>query len=147
MLEEIERQNKIDQEEQKANDMMTHEERNEIARKEKIMARFKRQILNPNFSDNIYMELNIKNLRYFYEKSLKEFKDIQEFFSITPENEQEVLYYSTDLHDQTGSGHKKFYVKKSDQRIEFEERCYMTKLTFREVQYFMELQKKRISDI
>lgn len=118
--------------EEQANDNLTPEEKNEVVRKEKIMARFRRQILNPNYSDNIYMELNITNLRKFYEKSLKEFKDIQEFFSITPANEQEVLYFKPE----TLFGLKK---QKTDQRIDFEERCYMTKLTFREVQKFMEL--------
>ena len=85
---------KLKKEQEQANDNLTPEEKNEVARKEKIMARFRRQILNPNYSDNIYMELNITNLRKFYEKSLKEFNDIQEFFSINPANEQEVLYFN-----------------------------------------------------
>ena len=37
--------------------------------------------------------------------------------------------------------------QKSDERIEFEERCYITKLTFREVQKYIELLKKRQKDI
>jgi hypothetical protein len=54
---------------------MTPEERAEILRKEKIMARFRRQILYPNYSDNIYMELNITNLRLFYDRSKKDYAD------------------------------------------------------------------------
>lgn len=117
---------KIEADNRLANEMMTAEEKNEVVRREKIMARFRRQILNPNYSDNLYMELNITNLKKFYEKSLKEFNDVQEFFSITRENERDVLYYKTDILSVLKN-------KRSDQRIEFEERCYMTKLTFREV--------------
>ena len=131
---------KIEADNRLANEMMSAEEKNEVVRREKIMARFRRQILNPNYSDNLYMELNITNLKKFYEKSLKEFNDVEEFFSITRENERDVLYYKTDILSVLKN-------KRSDQRIEFEERCYMTKLTFREVQKFMELQKKRIEDI
>lgn len=36
---------------------------------------------------------------------------------------------------------------KSEARIEFEERCYMTKLTFKEVQSYIQMQKKRVDDI
>jgi hypothetical protein len=35
----------------------------------------------------------------------------------------------------------------SDERIEFEELCYITKLTFSEVQKFFEMIKKRQKDI
>lgn len=72
---------------------MGPEEREEAAKREKAMIRFRQQILHPNYSDNIYMEMNIINLKKFYERALKQLADILKFFSITPENEEQVLYY------------------------------------------------------
>ena len=40
------------------------------------MAKFKKLMLHPNLSDNIFNEMNIKNLRFMYEKSVKEDADI-----------------------------------------------------------------------
>ena len=73
---------------------MSPEEREEAAKREKVMIRFRQQILHPNYSDNIYMEMNITNLKKFYERALKQLADILKFFSITPENEEQVLYYN-----------------------------------------------------
>lgn len=56
-----------------------------------MMARYLLQIEKPYLSDNIYMELNITNLRQFYERAVKEMKNINEYFLITKENEKEVL--------------------------------------------------------
>lgn len=81
------------------------------------------------------MELNITNLKCFYDRALKEMKDINKYFGITIENEELVI-------TEVPRGHRK-----SEERIVFEERCYMTKLTFKEVISFLEMQKQRIKDI
>lgn len=81
------------------------------------------------------MELNITNLKYFYDRAKKELRDINDYFGITDTNEEIV---TTEV--QPG-------FKKTEERIEFEERCYITKLTFKDVLDFLEMQKQRIRDI
>ena len=93
----------------------------ELAAQEKEMARFLLQIEKPYWSDNIYMELDMTNLRMFYERSMKEYADICKYFLITDENRKETLTL-------VRKGRKK-----SDQRIQFEEKCFMTQLTYEEV--------------
>jgi hypothetical protein len=63
----------------------------EKAANEKVMARFLLQIEKPYWSDNIYMELDMTNLRMFYERALKEYADICKYFLITDENREETL--------------------------------------------------------
>lgn len=60
----------------------------EKLRQEKMMAKFKQQILQPYISDNLYMELNVTNLIYMYEKSKKEEKDTKAFFNIRCKTDQ-----------------------------------------------------------
>lgn len=55
----------------------------EKAAQEKVMARFLLQIEKPYWSDNIYMELDMTNLRMFYERAQKEYEDICKYFLIT----------------------------------------------------------------
>ena len=102
--------------------------------KKNLLLRFKMQIEKPYWSDNIYLELNIENLTQCYIRAKKDIKDIYQFFSITEENKDEVL---------TEIGHK----FKSDLRIQYEEKCYLTKLTFEEVDLYLQLLKKRQEDI
>ena len=92
--------------------------------KKNLLLRFKMQIEKPYWSDNIYLELNIENLTQCYIRAKKDIKDIYQFFSITEENKDEVL---------TEIGHK----FKSDLRIQYEEKCYLTKLTFEEVDLYL----------
>lgn len=107
----------------------------EKAAKEKVMARYLLQIEKPYWSDNIYMELDMTNLRMFYERALKEYEDIKLYFLVTDENEEVVL-------TEVPRGRKK-----KELRIQFEEKCFMTKLTWNEVTAFLEFQQKRIRDI
>ena len=51
--------------------------------KERVMAKFKKLTLHPNLINNIFMELNIKNLQQMYEKSIKEENDINYFVNIS----------------------------------------------------------------
>ena len=52
----------------------------------KFRLRYKNMLLNPNFSDNIYMELSMNNLNKFYLKAIKELNDIRLFFNIYSES-------------------------------------------------------------
>ena len=63
----------------------------EKAAQEKVMARFLLQIEKPYWSDNIYMELDMTNLRMFYERAQKEYADICKYFLITDENREETV--------------------------------------------------------
>jgi hypothetical protein len=121
--------------EEEADELAEIENQEEIDRKNKIMARFRLQIEKPYWSDNIYLELNITNLKYFYDRAKKELRDINDYFGITDTNEEIVT-------TEVLPG-----FKKTDERIEFEERCYITKLTFKDVLDFLEMQKQRIRDI
>lgn len=81
------------------------------------------------------MELNIINLKQFYDRARKEMNDINKYFLITKDNEKQVL---------TPVSRGK---KKPELRIQFEERCYQTKLSHLEVVQFLDFMKKRVKDI
>ena len=104
-----------------------------IAARNRLLERFRLQIEKPYWSDNIYLELNIPNLQKFYDRSLKELKDVFAYFgiekSIKKDNEELVC-------TEVPPGRKK-----SEERIEFEERCYITKLSSKEVLWFFQMQK------
>lgn len=93
------------------------------------------QIEKPYWSDNIYLELNIENLTQCYIRAKQDLKDLKKFFSITDQNEEEVF---------TDTGKSRL---KSDIRIQFEEKCYLTKLTYDEVARYLEILRKRQVDI
>ena len=57
------------------------------------------------------------------------------FFGITDENETEVF-------EDVGKNRKK-----TENRIQFEEKCYLTKLTFDEVRKYLDILSKRHADI
>jgi hypothetical protein len=86
------------------------------------------QIEKPYWSDNIYLELNIENLTQCYIRAKQDLKDLCKFFLITDENEIEVFTVA------------RF---KSEIRIQFEEKCYLTKLTSGEVRRYLDILKKR----
>jgi hypothetical protein len=92
------------------------------------------QIEKPYWSDNIYLELNIENLTQCYIRARQDLKDLRLFFLITDENEEEVF---TDVGKRL----------KSEIRIQFEEKCYLTKLTFDEVRRYLDILKKREVDV
>jgi glutamyl/glutaminyl-tRNA synthetase len=56
----------------------------EKKRKEELLLRFRMQIEKPYWSDNIFMELNIENLKQCYIRAKQDLKDINSFFMITP---------------------------------------------------------------
>jgi hypothetical protein len=87
------------------------------------------QIEKPFWSDNIYLELNIENLTQCYIRAKKDIVDIHKFFSINKHNKDEVLTEAKR--------------NKTDSRIQFEEKCYLTKLTFEEVSRYLEILEKR----
>lgn len=91
------------------------------------------QIEKPFWSDNIYLELNIENLTQCYIRAKKDIVDIHKFFSINKHNKDEVLTEAKR--------------NKTDSRIQFEEKCYLTKLTFEEVSRYLEILEKRQEDI
>ena len=98
------------------------------------------QIEKPYWSDNIYMEHNIENLEQCYIRANQDLKDIRDFFSLTAANEDEIIISCLDQK-------KVSLQKKPEIRIQFEEKCYLTKLTYTEVQLYFSLLKKRIADI
>jgi hypothetical protein len=100
-----------------------------------MLARYRTQIEKPYLSDNIFMEINIINLKQFYERARKEQKDINNYFLVTKENEQVVL-------TRVLPGKKK-----PELRIQFEEKCFMTKLSHQEVVSYLQMMKKRVADI
>ena len=87
----------------------------EKLRKQQLLLRFRMQIEKPYLSDNIYLELNIENLTQCYIRAKHDIKDINDFFGITEANREDVL----------SSKKRK---NKSEARIQFEEKCYLTKL-------------------
>jgi hypothetical protein len=60
--------------EMESDDDIENEE--EIAKKEKTMARYLLQIEKPYWSDNIYFELDVSNLSSFYDRAKKDLSDI-----------------------------------------------------------------------
>jgi len=101
------------------------EDPDELKQRDLMLARYRTQIEKPYLSDNIFMELNIINLKQFYERARKEQKDINRYFLVTTENEQQVL-------TRVLPGKKK-----PELRIQFEEKCFMTKLSHLEVVSFL----------
>ena len=83
------------------------------------------------------MELNIGNLIDMYKRAKKENKDIKGFFNIRSEEDaQNVLTPPLN-----------FRIKKQKLRIIFEEICYTTKITFPDVNTYLNMLQKRIDDI
>ena len=93
------------------------------------------QIEKPYWSDNIYLEMNIENLTQAYIRAKQDIKDIRQFFSVTDQNEEEVF---TEVMVES---------LKTEPRIQFEEKCYLTKLTFWEVRQYFDQLNKRQKDI
>lgn len=111
------------------------EDPEELKQRDQMLARYRMQIEKPYLSDNIFMELSIINLKHFYDRARKEQRDINKYFLITKENEKRVLTPVT-----RGK-------KKPEGRIQFEERCFLTKLSHLEVVQYLDMMKKRVADI
>ena len=94
---------------------MTAEEK--LAR-ERTMAKFKKLMLHPNLSDNIFNEMNIKNLKFMYEKAIKEDQDINAYFNIRNEADAKIVL--------TPPINRR--VKKHELREIFEELCFTAKI-------------------
>ncbi len=60
-------------------DFLTDEE---MKRQKEIFRKYKNLYDRPCYSENLYMELNINNLRIFYQKALSELHDLQKLFRI-----------------------------------------------------------------
>ena len=99
----------------------------EKKRKEELLLRFRNQIEKPYWSDNIFMELNIENLKQCYIRAQQDLKDINKFFMISSATRKEVLTIIS----------KKG--KRTDLRVQFEEKCYLTKLTQEEIVNYLEM--------
>ena len=117
------------------NEIEEEEDPEEKRQKQELLLRFRNQIEKPYWSDNIYMELNIENLKQCYIRALKDLKDIEKFFKIDDKTRKLVLTVVS----------KKG--KRSDLRIQFEEKCFLTKLTQEEIESYIGMLKHRISDI
>ena len=114
--------------------VMTKEEK---LHKERVMAKFKKLMLHPNLSDNIFNEMNVKNLKHMYEKSIKEEADIRSYFNIRNEADARVIL--------TPPINRR--VKKHELREIFEELCFTAKLQYSDVFDYFEDMRKRVTDI
>lgn len=77
------------------------------------------------------------NLIYMYEKAKKEESDTKAFFNIRSKTDKRQIL--------TPPINRR--VKKHELRIVFEELCFTTKLTFNEVNEYLTILEKRVSDI
>ena len=55
------------------------------------MQAFKKLYLHPWYSDNVYSELSITNLRLCYERAKDDLNEINRLYKITPKNRSIVL--------------------------------------------------------
>lgn len=83
------------------------------------------------------MELNVDNLIYMYEKARKEEVDIKDFFNIRSHADAKLVL--------TPPINRR--VKKQELRIIFEELCYTSKLTYSEVNNYLNMLDRRVHDI
>ena len=83
------------------------------------------------------MELNVDNLIYMYEKARKEEVDIKEFFNIRSYNDAKFVL--------TPPVNRR--VKKQELRIIYEELCYTSKLTYSEVNNYLNMLDGRVHEI
>ena len=83
------------------------------------------------------MEFNIQNLKFMYDKALKENSEINYFFNIRTPSDAELIL--------TPPINRR--VKKHELRIIFEELCYTSKFHYNDVFSYLDMMKKRISDI
>ena len=84
----------------------------------RLMEKFKQIAKQPRLSYNVYEEVDIANLRKFYQRAVYELEDFRKFFKIRSEQE-ELRVLSETLCDQA---------KKSEPRKVFEELCYVCKI-------------------
>jgi hypothetical protein len=95
-------------------DIANEVDENHKSSRKTLLHRFRMQIEKPYHSDNIYLELDIENLTQCYIRAKKDISDIHSFFGVTESNKNDIF-----------SNEPRF---KSEERIQFEERCYLTKL-------------------
>lgn len=56
--------------------------------KQYLTKRYKEMQIHPHISDNIYMELSLRNLHNFYQIALKDLTDIRLFFNMHSETDE-----------------------------------------------------------
>lgn len=83
------------------------------------------------------MELNVTNLTYMYDKAKKEESDSKAFFNIRSKSDKKIVL--------TPPINRR--VKKHELRIVFEELCFTTKTTFSEVNEYLSMLERRVTDI
>ena len=119
--------------------MDTHEEidSEEEKRMVDIMCKFKRLIEKPYESDNIFVEMDILNLKKTYQRAQSELHEAFKLFEIkNPVDESNAL---------TQPINNK--IKKHEIRIKFEELCYTCKVTNQEVKKYFDMMKQRVREI
>lgn len=94
------------------------------------------KVVYPDFSSNIYMELDIKNLQNTYLRAQRDLEDTNNYFNINSETILHVL-----------KPHLNKNKRKHKLRVIFEEICYKCNLTYEEVSLYLNMLKIRIEDI
>lgn len=107
------------------------ERRIESQRKE-----YYKKVVHPDFSDNIYMELDVPNLLNAYQRAVRDLEDIHRYFNIDESTILKVL-----------KPHLSKTKKKPKLRVIFEEICYVCNLTFEEVTLYLDMLQQRVTDI
>ena len=98
---------------------------------------YKNVFERPFYSWNLYTEFNITGLQMFYQKAQSELHDLRRLFMIN-DLKDEIAATTPPLNKR---------VQKPEIRVQFEELCYLSKLTNNEVKQYFNFLKKRILDI
>jgi hypothetical protein len=97
---------------------------------------FYKKVVHPDFSDNVFMELDVPNLFNAYQRAVRDLEDIHRYFNIDESTVLKVL-----------KPHTSKTKKKPKLRVIFEEICYVCNLTFEEVTLYLDMLQQRIKDI
>ena len=100
----------------------------ERANQVRLMEKFKLMAKQPHVSYNVYEELDIDNLRKFYHRAVYELNDFRKFFKIKNEQQESRVL------SQINCSHS----NKSELRKNFEELCYVSKITQEDVQEYIQ---------
>ena len=84
-----------------------------------------------DYSDNYVKELSAKNLRKFYLRAVKELNEFWAFFWINKEITDEMNHA----------------FNKSQEKINFEELCFLYRITFQEVMKYQKYLKWRVKEV
>lgn len=117
-----------------SDDIPDEEERK---RQDKIMQKYRELQEIPFYSDNIFMEMNVANLKNFYQRAISELQDARNLFSIRNMKDENAAV-TPPLNAR---------IQVSDIRVQFEELCYISKVTNFEVCKYFEMLRQRVRDI